>query len=341
MGSGRVRQVLRALEEGSTKPRQDQINHNVGRSPESQRSVDAFLEFAYQHMAEPLADASTEVAGDIKNDEELPDDVGDISLGMFEDMVVARLEDKDLRFLPPGSVADLYDTYCQFERGHAASDTTFRRTLKAWSRCLKFRRLSQHAKCTLCGKLQKLRKEAKTALERAHYQKELEAHAQGMFMDRAVDARLGKMSEESAHGSLVAQRGVLSIAMDGMDKAKFNCPRIKMITRDLEPLWRPVLHVTGCLVEGVGEYYYIGEGYCKKKLSCECSMCGTHLGLCGSCVQIKIAGCAAPSGDIDRQHGPRTEEPIHHCLALMAGCVWEVPISYEQLLSRGPHTYET
>ena len=218
VGSGRVRQVLHALESGSTRPYTDQRKHNSGREPEVQRNVDAFLEFAYQHMAEPLADATIEIAD--QKDDKLPDDVEDTSEGMMQDLVVACVKDKPTKYLAPGSVTDLYDSYCQFERGGAAaSEATFRRTLKEWSGCLKFRRLSQHAKCTICGKLQKLRKDATNEQERQHYQKELEVHLQGMFRDRAVDARIGKLSEESAHGSLVQSQGVLSIAMDGMDQA--------------------------------------------------------------------------------------------------------------------------
>ena len=300
VGSGRVRQVLHALERGSTGAHTDQRKHSSGRDPEAQRRVDAFLEFAYQHMAEPLADATIEIAD--QRDDLLPDDVDDISVGMMEDMVVACLKDKPTKYLAPGSVRDLYDCYCQFERGDVASETSFRCTLNAWSGCLKFRRRSQHAKCTICGKLQKLRKDATNEQERKHYQKELEVHLQGMFMDRAIDARVGKLSEGGAHGTLVQSQGVLSIAMDGMDQAKFKCPRIKTITKDLEPLWRPVLHVTGCLAEGIGEYYYIADGDSKKTMTRLLSVFGPDLGPCGSCVQIKIAGCAAPLGGIDRQH---------------------------------------
>ena len=260
VGTNRVRQVLRDLTEGAHRPKQDQRMYNQGRLPESYRKVDAFLEFAYQNMAEPLADASCSI--EEADDVLLPDDVDEIGMEVLHEMT-CESRDKPLRFMHPGSVTDLYDTYCQFERGDAASESTFRRVFKAWH-CLKFRRLSQHAKCTICGKLQKLRKDAKTEQERTHYQKELEVHLQGMFADRAVDARLAKLSEESAHGTLTGQQGILSIAMDGMDQAKFKCPRMKSITKDLETLWRPVLHVTGCLAEGVGEYYYIAEGDCKK-----------------------------------------------------------------------------
>ena len=82
-------------------------------------------------------------------------------------------------------------------------------------------------------------------------------------MDRALDAKLGKLSEESAAGSLI-EGSVLSIAMDGMDQAKFKVPRNTCNTKDLESLWRPVLHMTGLIVEGIGEFYQVAESDCKK-----------------------------------------------------------------------------
>ena len=81
-------------------------------------------------------------------------------------------------------------------------------------------------------------------------------------MDRAMDARYAKLSRESALGNLV-EGAVLSIAMDGMDQAKLKCPRNIVNTKELESLWRPVLHVTGVILEGVGEHFFVAEADCK------------------------------------------------------------------------------
>ena len=60
--------------------------------------------------------------------------------------------------------------------------------------------------------------------------------------------------------------------MDGMDQAKFRCPRNICNAKELESLWRPVLHVTGVLTEGIGDFYYIAEADCKKNsdMNCQC-----------------------------------------------------------------------
>ena len=72
---------------------------------------------------------------------------------------------KPLRYLPPGSAMELYDNY-KFTCMEAVSYSTFRRTLKRWSKCLKFRAPSQHAKCSECTKLKQLRAETLSETER-------------------------------------------------------------------------------------------------------------------------------------------------------------------------------
>ncbi len=113
-------------------------------------------------------------------------------------------------------------------------------------------------------KLQIARKRATTRAEREHHQQALDVHLRGMFLDRAYDAMFAKLSEESANGYLV-EGSVLSIALDGMDQAKFAVPRNTCNSKDLEPLWRPVLHMTGLIVEGIGEFYQVAEREAKQK----------------------------------------------------------------------------
>ena len=272
VGKYRVKRIREAGKKSDRPvPFADQRVYNQGRDPAALRRADAFLEFAYQNMAEPLADAHV-VVDDMMPDGELvlPSSGGSDMEENF--VVVPEIANKGTRYLPPGSIADLYDTSSQFERSSPpVSESTFRRALKKWRPTLKFRRTCQHARCSECAKLQKLRREAKTAAERDQYQKDFETHLRGMFMDRAMDARYAKLSEESACGTLV-DGTILSIAMDGMDQAKFRCPRNTCNSKDLESLWRPVLHVTGLIAEGIGEYYFIAESDCKKNsdMNCQC-----------------------------------------------------------------------
>ncbi len=106
---------------------------------------------------------------------------------------------------------------------------------------------------------------------------ELQTHLKGMFLDRSIDARIAKLSQQSFAGNLAGQYRVLSIAIDGMDQAKFKIPRNTENTKDLEHCWRPVLHVTGALVEGLGEFYFLSESDQKKNSDANVNVLGRVL----------------------------------------------------------------
>jgi hypothetical protein len=62
---------------------------------------------------------------------------------------------------------------------------------------------------------------------------------------------------------------VLHIRIDGMDQAKFRCPRNLDNSKGWEKLWRPTLHCVGVIVEGVLEAYYITDQDMKKDSNLE------------------------------------------------------------------------
>eukprot|EP00969_Alexandrium_andersonii_P356114 15445873-Alexandrium_andersonii.AAC.1 len=75
--------------------------------------------------------------------------------------------DKAPRYLPPCSATEFYETYTSCEKNaKPASYATFQRGVRSWSKVLKLRTLSQHARCTVCAKLAKIRKDASTQKEK-------------------------------------------------------------------------------------------------------------------------------------------------------------------------------
>ena len=65
VGRERVTQIRLAVQKGERPTNwTDQRGFNKGRDPAAHRKVDAFLEFAYQHIAEPMADARVALAAD-------------------------------------------------------------------------------------------------------------------------------------------------------------------------------------------------------------------------------------------------------------------------------------
>ena len=130
----------------------------------------AFFEFAYENLAEPLAEGAPNednmyLASEAPPDEE---DIQDSEpRGCLEadldDNIVARwstsLNTKETKWLAYHTIPDLYDEsmsyWVQSTLGvdQVPSPNTFRRVLALWANALKIRALGQHARCTVCAEL--------------------------------------------------------------------------------------------------------------------------------------------------------------------------------------------
>ncbi len=166
--------------------------------------------------------------------------------------IITADEFKQPRYLAPGSLVELHDAYISSRDVSDAtppeepvSMSTFRRVYKHWKKVLKFRQWPQHSKCSECCKLQKMRREAANAKEHEAVQKQLDGHLQIIFANRSIDTRMSQLSVATAQGNM-ATEGILYLVIDGMDQAKFQCPRMMDLNcKDLESCWRPVPHMTG------------------------------------------------------------------------------------------------
>ena len=64
-------------------------------------------------------------------------------------------------------------------------------------------------------------------------------HLQIVFADRGIDTRMSQLSVASAQGNITSE-GVLYLVIDGMDQAKFRCPRMMDLNcKALADSWRP------------------------------------------------------------------------------------------------------
>ena len=118
-----------------------------------------------------------------------------------------------------------------------------------WAPLLGIRQLGQHARCTTCATLSKLRREHPDPDEREAAAKAYDAHLNRMFNDRRVDMRLTRLSELST-STTSSFAGCLHVRIDGMDQSKFKCPRNIEDAKTWSSLWRPTLHLCGIIVEG-------------------------------------------------------------------------------------------
>eukprot|EP00974_Lingulodinium_polyedra_P030876 2971499-Lingulodinium_polyedra.AAC.1 len=96
--------------------------------------------------------------------------------------------------------------------------------------------------------------------------------------------------------------------MDGMDQAKFKCPRNVVDAKELESLWRPVLRVTGVLVESIGGYFYVVEADCKQIFEHELPVPESCIGRGKGGLRGQSVGCAAALGPPHRQHNQGTQQ---------------------------------
>jgi len=104
------------------------------------------------------------------------------------------------------------------------------------------------------------------------------------MLDRATVSRADEIAHRSMRQTYIElsadfRHGAMTI--DGMDQAKFRVPRWKFakVSKELEGLWRPQLHVHGALVHGCCEVYYLCEADLGKdaNLQCTCMARSLHL----------------------------------------------------------------
>jgi hypothetical protein len=197
----RVSNVVRDIKKGMCAPEKDGRKSNplAGRPAAATCVINAFLEWAYQNLAETLAEAPIKADPDSDDEPGLPDDVPNGMLVASENLaltseIVVPDEQKQVHYLAPMSMIDFYDTFVIFcgnkcevgpEEARGSSEDaggkkfklpayeTFRLAVKK-CKFLKFQVPSQHAKCSVCARLSKLREHANLESEKAEIRAMLE-----------------------------------------------------------------------------------------------------------------------------------------------------------------------
>ena len=168
----------------------------------------------------------------------------------------ASADVQEVRWLPPGRLMEYYDMY-RMQDGVASRSTLTDVYRKAWAKFLKFRKHSQHARCASCAKYQAAREQATSKAQHDNVTSGHVEHLKTVFADRAVDARLAALSTQAVSavpsGQGMDDSTILHILIDGMDQAKFKCPRNICSSKEFEKAWRPPLHIQGCIAQGLWE----------------------------------------------------------------------------------------
>lgn len=221
---------------------------------------------------------------------------------------VAPTQKENVRWLPPITMVELYEHFQQhlvnlYADGPqqeslfpTCSYDTFIRCYKdKWSQTLRIRNHGMHAKCNACERFKELRRQATSASDSKIITKAYHEHIREQYYDRTVDQRLCAMSEEAVKGiiPLESERSILSCCIDGMDQAKFRCPRNISMAKDFQALWRPSLHVAGAIADGICESYWLASVDIAKDANLQCTLISRLLEQCAS--QLAEQAIAMPS----------------------------------------------
>ena len=244
---------------GYLEPRADLRGTCTFHTAPQRKHADAWLHWAYWSLAEPLAETAQPASEDCEWDETQP-----ISVNLD----TSTLAGADLTFyaerhLPPGKLEELFELYSSCSAEHHASKTSFRRVYRQrWRKLLCFRHVGQHARCTTCSKISRMRVLAQTTAATEEARVLHDAHIEAIRLDRSTGNRIDRQGIESARPlsgppeQTAMDDSVLSITADGMDQAKFRIPRNLALTKQFEKCWRPQAHLVGVCVSGVVDCFF-------------------------------------------------------------------------------------
>ena len=162
-----------------------------------------------------------------------------------------------LRFLPPGTVSDLYRDYkLGTGREHCASYSIFGRRWKAhWSNILHFRQPTDFTDCDRCFNMERAMREARTPESKAIAMKSYKLHIDEVTKARDIEE---VMRTTPPHG---VPTPVLVLMTDGMDQSHWSVPRMRHLRgpKSWAKYIRPRCKVQGVWVFFVGVFFFVAD----------------------------------------------------------------------------------
>ena len=281
VGRDRFLNIRRAACEGQLAPPMDMRyleRHDGNDGPQSAEAMSYLLEL-YESVAEVLPedtgvgeiimqeDAALDLVASVEDEEaSAPAD-----LAASGHAAIAEVE--EVRFLPPGNVASLWKEHCDVRPEHAVGLRTFSRVYRRhFAKKLKFRRKRQHKVCGICVRHKLIIRNlagdcVKRKVQTQFYHKHLRSQRadRGVYYSRRAKSRL--RTPDSTDGKIH-----VCVILDGMDQAKFGCPRDERLdqSKEFEGV-RPRLHVVGVIAHGYFRQIYVTDPDIPKdsNLTCE------------------------------------------------------------------------
>ena len=172
-----------------------------------------------------------------------------------------KIEASEVRWLAPGTtLAEMHDLAQTFLPESQVSYSLFVSVYHChWERKLKIRPDGMHAKCSTCERFKQYRRQCTSETDSKRVRQEHAMHHEAVMLDRHVDSVLCMNSRMSC-GILPGNPDVqlLSMCIDAMDAAKFRIPRNISASKEFERLWRPQLHMIGCITP-LTEFYFLTD----------------------------------------------------------------------------------
>ena len=174
----RVDPILKCVKEGKEGPPEDGRSNEVtggplvaGEPSQAHMSVDAFLNYLYENLAEPLAAG----AYDSDDDDSQPKEY------LYDDLVAQeavsvgtstqRPSDRPKKYLEHMSQVEFFEMYLMFvgetpDTTPASKSTFWKVYVNSWKRTLRIRGTNQHAKCADCQRYKEMLRKVSNADER-------------------------------------------------------------------------------------------------------------------------------------------------------------------------------
>ena len=188
------------------------------------------------------------------------------------------------RFLEHGQPIDLFYQYTVVEESHGrvpATLSTFMKVFhKVFKQHLKWRDKQEHAQCNICGAFKQKIKAAKSKAVRTERVRQYSAHLLAQWLDRQIYWRLRALSPgvfrnplpRSIHQNVFSS--CLTEIVDGMGQSKLKCPRFgyDRLTKLLESLYRPNLHLVCAYMHGFKAFLPVSDESMKKDAESQCEI---------------------------------------------------------------------
>lgn len=164
------------------------------------------------------------------------------------------------RFLNQENLASLWHVYelNKSDEPRVSRDTFTKAFNRHWKRILCFKGYGQGVRCQVCADFDERRSQLTSKKERQEIDELKQQHLNRCDMDRSVNVRGNRLSKQDSNFKMEnSSTSFLKVLVDGMDQAKFRCPRNLKANAAFANVQRPALHLTGAVAIGLCEVYYI------------------------------------------------------------------------------------